>query len=131
MSRYRVLDHTADTGIETDGATLEEVIANAATAMFDLMYESAAGVRVEFAVEPAPPPDLLVAVLSELLYRSEVDGVSFSNITVRIEPDGTTIRAEAHPAGELVGPPIKAVTYHDLRCEPSDDGWHARVIFDV
>ncbi len=135
MTRYQVLSHTADTGIATEGGTLEEVIANAAYAMFDLMFaldDAAPGTPVEMSVAAAPPPDLLVAVLGELLYRSEVDDTAYTRISLRRDGDRFTVSAIGHPVpAELHGPPIKAVTYHDLICEPTDDGWSARVVFDV
>ena len=132
MGRYRVLSHTADTGIETTGATLEEVIENVVYAMFDLMYGQEIGEdAVSFTFELAPPPELLVAVLSELLFQSEVGQLAFDDVGARFDGDSLVIEARSRPVSELQGPPIKAVTYHDLRCEPSDDGWHARVIFDV
>jgi SHS2 domain-containing protein len=106
--------------------------------MFDLMYDvdgsvSGVGVPLEIAVAAEEPPDLLVAVLSELLYRSEVDGVAFGDFEVSAEDDRVLVRARGYPVEslEVQGPPIKAVTYHDLRCEPTDDGWVAGVIFDV
>jgi SHS2 domain-containing protein len=32
---------------------------------------------------------------------------------------------------ELTGPPIKAVTYHQLQVAETDEGWSATVYFDV
>ncbi len=32
---------------------------------------------------------------------------------------------------ELTGPPIKAVTYHDVAVSGTDHGWYGRVYFDV
>jgi protein archease len=137
MSRYEVLSHTADTGITTTGDSLGAVIANAAYAMFDLMHDlgpaaDGSSTRMEF--EPAEPPELLVSVLSELLYRSEAADVAFTDIVVETDDgDRVVVTALAHAVEglERVGPPVKAVTYHDLRCEPTDEGWLARVIFDV
>jgi SHS2 domain-containing protein len=138
MGRYEVLSHTADTGIVTLADSLEAVIANAAFAMFDLMYDvddsaPGGGVPLEIAVAAEEPPDLLVGVLSELLYRSEVDGLAFGAFEVRADDDRTLVRARGYRVEllEVQGPPIKAVTYHDLRCELTDEGWVARVIFDV
>ena len=157
MGWYEVVSHTADTGIVTRADSLEAVIANAAFAMFDLMYDvdgSVPGVGVPFEIavaageteSPSPavpglppmggetePPDLLVAVLGELLYRSEVDGLAFGDFAVRVDYDRAVVRGRGYPVESLPvqGPPIKAVTYHELRCEPTDDGWVARVIFDV
>ena len=134
--RYEIIDHTADTGIETHGDTLAEAIGNASFAMFDLMYDLSsipAEMSVTFEVASVSPPELLVDVLSELLFRSETDDLVFTEFRVlesgmraTLDADGASIRGL-----ELRGPPIKAITYHALRCEPVGDGWEVRVIFDV
>ena len=134
--RYDIVEHTADTGIETRGHTLAEAIGNAAFAMFDLMYDLSsvpAGMSVTFETTAGSPPDLLVDVLSELLLRSETDDVVFSEFRVHESSMCATVEAAGATAigRELRGPPIKAVTYHRLRCEPAGDHWEIRVIFDV
>lgn len=136
IPRYEQVSHTADTGIITRADSLETVIANAAFAMFDLMYsldEAEPGASIEMEVAVADPHDLLVAVLSELLYRSEVDEIALADIEVLPGVDRVIARGRAIPTRslELRGPPIKAVTYHGLVCERAEDGWIARVVFDV
>ena len=134
--RYDIVEHTADTGIETRGNTLAEAIGNAAFAMFDLMYDLSsvpATMPVSFESTADSPPDLLVEVLSELLLRSETDDVVFSEFRVHEAGLCAIVQAAGATAvgRELRGPPIKAVTYHRLRCEPAGDAWKIRVIFDV
>jgi len=134
--RYDIVEHTADTGIETRGNTLAEAIGNAAFAMFDLMYDLSsvpAGMSVTFESTADSPPDLLVDVLSELLLRSETNDVVFSEFRVHEAGMSATVEAAGAAAvgRELRGPPIKAVTYHRLRCEPAGGDWEIRVIFDV
>jgi SHS2 domain-containing protein len=133
---YDIVAHTADTGIETRGNTLAEAIGNAAFAMFDLMYDLStvpATMSVAFDSTADSPPDLLVEVLSELLLRSETGDVVFSEF--RVQEAGMCATVEAAGATAvgrgLRGPPIKAVTYHRLTCEPAGDDWEIRVIFDV
>ncbi len=135
-NRYSIVSHTADTGIETTADTLADAIGNAAFAMFDLMYDLSsipAETAIAFTTVAASPEDLLVDVLSELLLRSESDDVVFSAIAVR----ESRMRAAVEASGattvgrDLRGPPIKAITYHELRCEPVAGGWMVRVIFDV
>ena len=133
---YDIVEHTADTGIETCGNTLAEAIGNAAFAMFDLMYDLSsvpATMPVTFESTADSPPDLLVDVLSELLLRSETDDVVFSEFRVHEAGMCATVEAAGATAigRELQGPPIKAVTYHLLRCEPAGDDWEIQVIFDV
>jgi len=134
--RYDIVEHTADTGIETRGNTLAEAIGNAAFALFDLMYDLSsvpATMPVTFESAADSPPDLLVDVLSELLLRSETNDVVFSEFRVHEAGMCATVEAAGAPSvgRELRGTPIKAVTYHRLRCEPARDQWEIRVIFDV
>lgn len=134
--RYEIVEHTADIGIETSGGTFAEAIGNAAFGMFDLMYDLSsisARVSVVFEMSAALPSELLVDVLSELLLRSETDDLVFTEF--RIHEAGRHVTVDAAGAStlglELRGPPIKAVTYHELKCEPFDGAWKIRVIFDV
>ena len=134
--RYRILSHTADTAIEAWGDDLAELIANTAAGMFALMYDPAsidATRQAEITVSAEREADLLIDTLAELLYRSEADDLAFSLIGVSIEDGTARVTAEAGLLQEarLHGPPIKAVTYHDLTVEHSDHGWHAKVVFDV
>lgn len=133
---YEIIDHTADVGIVTHGDDLAGVIENAAFAMFDLMYPAPAAPAsgaVDFEASAGAPSDLLVEVLSELLYQAEAADVALTGFSVEVRADRARVRARTHPiAGiELHGHPIKAVTYHELRCERVDGGWMAQVIFDV
>lgn len=134
--RYEVISHTADIGIATRGGTLADVIANTAFGMFDLMYDLAdvqPDIAVIVDVEAHTPPELLVDCLSELLAESETRDLVLSDFDVEIDELRAIITAQGEPATviELAGPPIKAVTYHDLRCEWTGTHWESRVIFDV
>ncbi len=134
--RYEIVSHTADTGIETEGATLGEAIGNAAFAMFDLMFdlsEVTPEMTISFDLEAESPTELLVDVLSELLWRSETGDLAFTDVGVHETGLHASVRAAAADARELElrGPPVKAVTYHQLRCERIGDRWAIRVIFDV
>ena len=137
MPRYRVLPHTADVGIAAAGATVEEAFENAAFGMFDLMFDLA-GVPAteECRVEAAGghPGELLVAWLSALLAEAEIRGLALCRFGVEMLGGGRlrgTAAGGAGDARELRGPPVKAVTYHDLAVEEVPGGWEARVIFDV
>jgi SHS2 domain-containing protein len=135
--QYRVIPHTADTGIEAYGESREALIANAAAGMFGLMYGASAAPdpdrQVVFTIGSSTDEDLLVDVLAELLYLSEAEDVAFSRFDVaRAEGRAVQVTARGHPSAgiDLSGPPVKAVTYHGLEVEHGD-GWRARIIFDV
>lgn len=132
------LDHMADTGLEATADDLPHLIEELANGMFELMAEVApspeGSKRVTTAVEAPSIEDLVVDSLSELLYLSETEGLHFCRIEVSLTGDRTVqIQATGIPTGEveLTGPPIKAVTYHQLEVSETDDGWSATVYFDV
>ena len=135
--RYQPLDHTADTGVVAYGVTVHELFENAGWGMFDLMFDLtdldpirdvpiiAAGDSFE---------ELLVNWLSELLFAAEALDLAFCYFVVdRLEEGGVKGAAGGVPASglELHGPPIKAVTYHDLAVVENPESWWARVVFDV
>lgn len=134
---HSTLEHTADTGLEASADSLPQLIEELALGMFELM--AAIGGcpddhTVEATVEATSTEDLVVDTLSELLYLSETEGVHFCRFEV--EPGGK-FAVEIQATGvatedvELTGPPIKAVTYHQLQVVETDEGWTATVYFDV
>jgi len=134
----RLLDHTADSGIEVAGDSLDECLARAAAGMFAHMWARPTTPAPERVVgvdlEADRPDELLVAWLQELLYRSEVDGVCFYRFEV--ESDGRRLsgRAIGVPLGpdvEPVGPSVKAVTRHGLEVRRAGERWRGRILFDV
>jgi SHS2 domain-containing protein len=135
---YRVLSHTADTGIEATGRTLAELIEVLSRGMFELMArcdQSADRRRITLRVAAPTIEDLVVDILSELLFRSETEDLVFCEFRVTLEPDAPAAIVDTGgvPVGgvEPTGPPIKAVTYHDLVVEQRERQWYGRVYFDV
>ncbi|MGH8944955.1 MAG: archease [Acidimicrobiia bacterium] len=134
---YEVLSHTADTGIEARAGSLADLVADLAAGMFTLIADPdcrTAEDRIELVVGAPTPEDLVVEVLSDLLYESEVRELWLCDFDV--EPEGDLrikVRARGVPLSEveLVGPPIKAVTYHLLTVIEDSGGWYGRVYFDV
>jgi SHS2 domain-containing protein len=135
---YRVLSHTADTGIEATGASLGSLIEELATGMFSLVATiepSAAERWTKVSVESPTPGDLVVDSLSELIYLSETEDLVFCAFRVELSPGALAVTLESGgiPVAAVVptGPPIKAVTYHRLVVEEREEGWYGRVYFDV
>jgi SHS2 domain-containing protein len=138
MKRYETFDHTADLGVRVFGQTCEEVFANAAYALFDLLTDLNRVREIlsyDLRVEAADREELLVRWLSELLFLSESRGYLFKNFSFS-HLDQTSLRAEAR--GETFDPSrhefkteIKAVTYHQVEVREKDGKWGARVIFDI
>jgi len=135
---YRIFDHTADLGVEITGASREEVYAEAAGALFDLLTDLSSVRESEertLVVEGEEPDDLLVNFLRELLYSWNGEGFLMKRCTVReAAPRGLTavLRGETYdPARHRIRMEIKAVTYHQVSVSHTEEGWVARVVFDV
>ena len=148
----RALDHTADVGFDVYAPSLEALFERAARGLIALLRGDdragtdsppAPGRTVEgrttggaesrqVAVEAPDAGALLVAWLRELLWLYEssgfaVDEARFDTLTA------TALAADVRGAPETFMPAreIKGVTYHGLDVARTDDGWHARMIFDV
>ena len=137
MKRYRILEHTADVGIEARGETLKKAFANTASGMFSIMIDpEKVGEKESYALKAKgrDKKELLVAFLSELLYKYEVNDflpqrVSISLLTekeLKAKIYGEKIDLKRH----TIDTQIKAVTYHQLTIEKNKD-WKIRVIFDI
>lgn len=138
MKNYTLLDHTADIGIEVWGDTKKDALAATVEAMFDLIADNDSVAELEeknIAVSGADTADMLINLLREALYlfhgkswlckTCEILEMEEEKITARLQ--GESYDAKKHQ----LKMEIKAVTYHTLKIEKRDQGWRARVIFDV
>lgn len=136
------IDHTGDIGIRVTAASLQGLFERAAVGTFHVVTElSAVEARSEtqIAVEERDREALMVRWLSELNYRHTVDDLLFCDVTVTsiTETDeGLTLTGTAR--GESIDPDrhtvyteIKAVTFHGMEVQETDEGWSVQVIFDM
>jgi SHS2 domain-containing protein len=137
---YRDLDHTADAGVEVEGASPSEVLARLVLAQSALL---AGGERV--AVErdervvlrtPEGAEGLAVSLLRELLYRFSTERLMAGECEVMAFEPGVLVEANIgfgryDPDLHAEGLDLKAVTRHAARFEEVDGRWRARVVFDV
>lgn len=138
MKPYQPFDHTADLGLVIRGATEEDLFANAAFAVFDIITDLR---RVEaretrrILVEGDSREDLFINFLREVLYlyngeRWLLKGLRVTRVGERVleaEALGEPFDGQNHE----ICKEIKAVTYHQAEIRKTPDGWTARVIFDV
>ena len=134
---FEFFEHTADTGLEVRAPSLAELFRQAALGMFAVTHDVEDGTAdAEMSVTATADDvgELLVNWLAELLADSEIHHLAFVDIAIDHCDEGA-VRGTAFGVSAadvtLHGPPIKAVTYHDLLVERDGDGWKARIIFDV
>ncbi|MCP4104433.1 MAG: archease [Desulfobacteraceae bacterium] len=136
--KYKLTDHTADFGIHVFGTDLQELFSNAAFAMFDIITDIGAikGTDKEkIHVTGDDWPDLMVNWLREMLFLwagrellvKQVDIVSISEYQLTAAISADPYDPDCHP----VNSEIKAVTYHRIQVDTTDEGWESKIIFDV
>lgn len=135
---YRLLDHTADFGLEITGENPAVLFARAALALADVIAGplTAAGChRRRVAVEGADWPDLMVNWLRELLYLWSGEQELLCDVEIAAI-DETRLHAVVAsvpyaPRHHEIRNEIKAVTYHQAEVVRQETGWVARVYLDV
>ena len=138
QSRFELLEHTGDSGLEVWSDSPEGILETAALGMFSILVELNT-IQPEFQksieLQSGSREDLLVDWLRELNLISILDEMLFCRFEIQKLKDNSL---NAHIFGEPVSKDkhkifreIKAVTYHDLIFEQRDSGWFARVIFDL
>lgn len=138
MNNNEPTDHTADLILEFRGADLEELFSNAALSMLGAITPlDSIGERVEERIRLRAPNlgELLVCWLNELLFFLDGRGLllvkyGFETINER-ELVAWASGEEVDLSRREVGTEIKAATYHDLLVEKIEDGWIARLLFDI
>ncbi len=138
LPRYKQIEHTGDIGIKIFGNTPEELFANAAYGMFDIMVDlsSVKGTTAEnLEVAGDNYEELLVNWLSDLNFVFITEGKIFNKFQINRM---TTSELSATAFGEAldlrrhpIQKEIKAVTYHEIYVKEVKNKWEAQVIFDI
>jgi len=135
--KYKFLQHTADAKFQAFGKTLGEAFANAALAMFAVMFDPAdvkPKIEREIKTEGKDEKALLYNWLEELLYLLDTEGFLLSRVK-KITIKGKVL--EAVVAGDLVANgykthgDVKAVTYNEMDIKKEKDKVIAQVVVDI
>jgi len=135
---WRLLDHTADIRLEVLGRTREALFVNAAlglTSLLEAPSSAAPETEFEIVVDGVDYEELLVDWLSEILFLNQTKGL----VPVEVHINHLSERRiEARIEGRFAGPEeqgqeleIKGVTYHGLSIVKTDEGYSARIVFDI
>ena len=136
---YRIIDHTADIGIEVSALDLRELFRLAGMAVTDLMV-NLGEVDKEIEKTIIIPDDgnresLLVDWLNEILFQFEsdkyligsIEHCNFADGFLKVVCHGERFDSSKH----LLKSSIKAATYHALEVKKAGEKWVARIILDV
>jgi SHS2 domain-containing protein len=135
---YETFDHTADLGLRIRAPDLDTLFAEAGKALFAAIVENLDSVeprqqrRIELTGEDREY--LLIDWLQELLYCFDSQHLLFSRFQVHVGSTGLTAEAWGEPLDRTrhrLLHEVKAITYHGLTVEQSDQGWLAEVIVDI
>jgi|SRR5579859_1622172 len=135
---YEVFEHTADIGLHAFGGTLAELFIAAAQGMESLMVapeQVRLQVSREIAAEGRDEVSLLIAWLNELVVLFDSEYLLLRQFEI---DDITETRVRGRACGEPydvqrhdLSSAIKAVTWHEAAVELTNEGYKARIIFDI
>src|SRR5215211_9295645 len=130
---FEEISHTADWSARVWAEDLPLLFAEAARAMNTLAGTvTGQGPRVQrtFETEAPDSESLLVAFLSELVYCQEQENLAFDTFEVKVASQWLKVEMEG---AEIVSvdKAIKAVTYHNLKIEKTEQGFETTIVFDV
>jgi SHS2 domain-containing protein len=136
---YRFLEHTADMGLEATGATLEELFANAADGLREMIFGAhptpLEQTSLDINLEGMDIEELLVSWLNEILYVFETQ--QFVPFSFQVKKVASTHMSASmfgrvfEKNGFSVQREVKAVTYHQLTLEKTESGWLTRLFVDL
>lgn len=135
---FRLLEHTADIGLEATAASCVELFLVAARGLTFLLFGASPAegtVSRGVALAAGDFAELLVTWLNEILVFSETARVVPASFQIEEFEDcrlTATISGEPFdPCRHVVERTAKAVTYHQLVVEERTGGWYARVYIDL
>ncbi|APG28185.1 hypothetical protein A7E78_10205 [Syntrophotalea acetylenivorans] len=135
---YRLLEHTADMGIEAWADSLDALFIAAARGLQEILFGPnglpVGHQQLKVELQAGDEEELLVAWLGEILFLVEQRG--FCPVFFVIEEIGRqTLKGSVVGRYQQEGTSplreVKAVTYHLLRVLHRDNRWQARVYLDL
>ena len=135
---YEFFEHTADLGLRVRAESLDALFADAARALFAAIVEQPETVAPRenrtITLTGTDREYLLFDWLKELLYRFDAEHLLLNRFSVQVGPEGLKAEVWGEPLDRErheLNHEVKAITYHGLKVEQTDDGWLAEVIVDI
>jgi SHS2 domain-containing protein len=130
---FEEIPHTADWSVRVWAQDLSSLFTEAARAMNSLagtVLDKTPRSKRTFASEASDAESLLVAFLSELVYIQEQENLAFDRFEVKAENSKLRVAMEGAQIASI-DKTIKAVTYHNLKIEETNEGFETTIVFDV
>jgi SHS2 domain-containing protein len=135
---FEFLDHPADIGFRAYGASLEELFANCAQALVYIILDGSniqSVQQVSLSADGGDHESLLVNWLNEVLYYVDCKRIALGPFNIsQLSDRHIECMATGEPRDPKRHPPklaVKAVTYHQLKVQRTENGWIAEVYVDV
>ncbi|MCM8772950.1 MAG: archease [Candidatus Omnitrophica bacterium] len=134
--KIKIINHTADIGIEVFGDTIEELFLNSVKGLYlvsGVKYNGEKGF-LEIEIKESVLEDLLVKFLNELIYIMETKklGGEIEKIHLEKKEDLYILKTKLKVKSiEKIDKEVKAATYHKLKIEKKEDGFLTTIIFDL
>lgn len=137
-ARWEFFDHTADLGVRVTADSLPELIRAAGEGLYEVIgqletHRETHDRPLEFAGDD--PAVLLRDYLAELLLYFERDQLVATEVVVAEANEGhiraTARMAAVDPQRSTYHREVKAVTYHQLTLERTENGYEATFIVDI
>jgi SHS2 domain-containing protein len=140
MKKFEFIDiTTADVAFIAYGKNLNNLFANAALAMFEVMINTKQvkpKIKRDIKVDGNDLESLMFNWLNNLLIYVDGENLAFSKFDVKI--DEKKFNLDAMCKGEIIDnkkhetrTAVKACTYHKLEIKKEKDYWRVRVIVDI
>lgn len=140
MSKFELVEHTADIGLVAYGKTKEELFENAGEGLFSIITDLnkvSAKERHSISTSAEDLENLFICWLNELIYFWEVNKTLASKFEVSIKDD-TLLEAVIYGerfdhSKHTIEHGVKAVTYYEFKLgyDQTKKIWTAKVIIDV
>ena len=135
---YETFEHTADLGLRACATDLDSLFVEAARGLLSIFIDNPAAVRpqqeIEIRLEGTAYDYLLFDWLSELIYYFEIEHLLLCEFQLTVNKSGLSVIARgerADPQRHQLAHEVKAITYHQLKVEQTNEGWQAELIVDI
>jgi len=141
---YRYLDDIAiaDVAFEARAKTREDLFAEAADALTNVMVEDVKSVRPgerrDFHIEAGDLERLLFEYLQTIIFYKDAEQLLLRVSRVSITQEDSSLSLDAQAVGEKISrnrhrllADVKAVTLHRFRVAETPEGWKATVVLDI